>query len=49
MADNEEVFRKIDKKPGVSYPVLVPNAKGLEKAVSAYRYFLFVSDYIVTI
>jgi len=33
MGDNAEVFKGITKKPGVSYPVLVPNVKGLEKAV----------------
>lgn len=35
MADNEEVFKNIDIKPGVSYPVLVPNLKGLERAIKA--------------
>ncbi|XP_044256416.1 hydroxymethylglutaryl-CoA lyase, mitochondrial [Tribolium madens] len=34
MGDNSEVFTKIDKKPSISYPVLVPNVKGLEAAVS---------------
>lgn len=34
MADNAEVFSKIDKKAGVSYPALVPNLKGFEQAVS---------------
>lgn len=33
MADNIRVFQKINKKPGVSYPVLVPNLKGLENAL----------------
>ena len=35
MADNSEVFRGITKKPDVDYPVLVPNMKGLEAALSA--------------
>lgn len=34
-ADNAEVFKRIEKKPGVSYPVLIPNLKGLEAAVSS--------------
>ena len=35
MADSAEVFRRIRQKPGVSYPVLVPNVKGLELALAA--------------
>ncbi|XP_050310024.1 hydroxymethylglutaryl-CoA lyase, mitochondrial isoform X5 [Anthonomus grandis grandis] len=34
MADNTEVFRGINRKVGISYPVLVPNMKGLESAIS---------------
>lgn len=34
MADNAEVFKGIEKKPGVSYPVLTPNLKGFAAAVS---------------
>lgn len=33
MADQVEVFQGINKKPGISYPVLVPNLKGLEAAL----------------
>jgi len=33
MADAVEVFKGITKKPGVSYPVLVPNVKGMETAL----------------
>jgi hydroxymethylglutaryl-CoA lyase len=33
MADASEVYSGIDKKVGVSYPVLVPNMKGLEEAM----------------
>lgn len=35
MADTEKVYAAIAKKAGVSYPVLVPNAKGMEGAVAA--------------
>mmetsp|Transcript_7540 Transcript_7540/g.11096 ORF Transcript_7540/g.11096 Transcript_7540/m.11096 type:complete len:309 (+) Transcript_7540:2460-3386(+) len=34
MGDNSEVFSQIQKKPGVSYPVLTPNLKGYEAARS---------------
>lgn len=33
MADHSDVYSKIDKVPGVSYPVLVPNMRGLLTAV----------------
>lgn len=35
MADNAEVMAGIRRKPAVSYPVLVPNMKGLEAAIAA--------------
>lgn len=35
LADAPLVFQGITKKPGVSYPVLVPNLKGLENAMVA--------------
>ncbi|HEX4986936.1 MAG TPA: hydroxymethylglutaryl-CoA lyase [Burkholderiales bacterium] len=35
MADSGEVMARIRRKPGVAYPVLVPNLKGLEAAVAA--------------
>ena len=35
LADAEEVFQGIQKKPGVSYPVLVPNEKGMQRALAA--------------
>jgi len=35
MADNAQVFAGIRKKPGVAYPVLVPNLKGFEAARAA--------------
>ena len=35
LADAEEVFRGIQQKPGVSYPVLVPNEKGMQRALAA--------------
>lgn len=33
--DSSEVFRQITKKDSISYPVLVPNIKGFEAAVSS--------------
>ena len=35
MADNAQVMAGIKQKPGVSYPVLVPNRKGLDAALAA--------------
>ena len=35
MADNMQVMAGIQRKPGVSYPVLVPNRKGLDAAIAA--------------
>jgi hydroxymethylglutaryl-CoA lyase len=35
MADTAEVYQNIPKDPGVDYPVLVPNMKGLERAIEA--------------
>jgi hydroxymethylglutaryl-CoA lyase len=35
MADAGEVMSGIARKPGVSYPVLVPNEKGMEAAIAA--------------
>jgi isopropylmalate/homocitrate/citramalate synthase len=35
MADSGDVYRDIPKDPGVEYPVLVPNMKGLERAIEA--------------
>jgi hydroxymethylglutaryl-CoA lyase len=35
MADNAQVMAGIRQKPGVSYPVLVPNRKGLDAAIAA--------------
>lgn len=35
LADGSEVLRSIDQKPGVRYPVLVPNLKGLNAAINA--------------
>ncbi|XP_012057955.1 PREDICTED: hydroxymethylglutaryl-CoA lyase, mitochondrial [Atta cephalotes] len=34
MADNQQVFQQIEKRSDVSYPVLVPNLKGLESAIA---------------
>jgi hydroxymethylglutaryl-CoA lyase len=35
LADAAEVMRAIERSPAVRYPVLVPNAKGLERALEA--------------
>ena len=35
MADNAQVMTGIRRKPGVVYPVLVPNRKGLDAAIAA--------------
>ncbi len=35
LADAEEVYKGIQKRTGVSYPVLVPNEKGMERALAA--------------
>ncbi|MGH8160659.1 MAG: hydroxymethylglutaryl-CoA lyase [Gammaproteobacteria bacterium] len=35
LADAEEVFKAIGKRAGVSYPVLVPNEKGMQRALAA--------------
>jgi hydroxymethylglutaryl-CoA lyase len=34
LADQKEVFLGIEKKPDVQYPVLIPNVKGLQKALT---------------
>ncbi|XP_023384931.1 hydroxymethylglutaryl-CoA lyase, mitochondrial isoform X3 [Pteropus vampyrus] len=35
MADHAEVLKGIQKFPGISYPVLIPNVKGFQAAVAA--------------
>src|SRR6516225_4446463 len=35
MADADEVFRAVEKRPGVRYVALVPNSRGLERALHA--------------
>lgn len=35
MADTGEVFKLIPKDPGVDYPVLVPNERGLDRAIES--------------
>jgi hydroxymethylglutaryl-CoA lyase len=35
MADSAEVLKGIERRPGVSYPVLVPNMQGLDAALAA--------------
>lgn len=35
LADSDEVFRTIVRRPGVTYSALVPNARGFERALAA--------------
>lgn len=35
LADSEEVFQKIERRPGVTYSALVPNERGFERARAA--------------
>jgi hydroxymethylglutaryl-CoA lyase len=35
LADADEVFRRLKRRPDVGYPVLVPNLKGLDRAMAA--------------
>ena len=35
MADSAELLARLQRRPGVAYPVLVPNLKGLETALAA--------------
>jgi hydroxymethylglutaryl-CoA lyase len=42
MADAVDVMKRIQRKQGVSYPVLVPNDKGLEAAVSEEFCIIFL-------
>jgi hydroxymethylglutaryl-CoA lyase len=35
LADAAEVFTGLERRPGVAYPALVPNLKGLERAIEA--------------
>ena len=35
MADTAQVYAEIPKDPGVEYPVLVPNMRGLERAIES--------------
>jgi len=34
MADSEEVFRRIERRDGVTYPALTPNMRGFERAIA---------------
>lgn len=46
MADHSEVLRGIEKVPGVRYPVLTPNLKGFESAVSHFFFFFFALQHV---
>lgn len=45
MADSDDVFRKIERVPGVIYSALVPNERGLERAraVAAHKIAVFTA------
>ena len=45
LADSDEVFRKIERTPGVIYSALVPNERGLERArtVAAQKIAVFTA------
>lgn len=45
LADSDEVFRKIERMPGVIYSALVPNERGLERArmVAAQKIAVFTA------
>ena len=49
MADQVEVMQGIHKKPGVNYPVLTPNLKGFQAAVSTAPHNSFISTAISTV
>ena len=34
MADSEEVFRRIERRDGVTYPALTPNMRGFDRAIA---------------
>lgn len=40
MGDNVDVYSSITKKNGISYPVLVPNLKGLQSAVGHLKWII---------
>ena len=35
LADADDLLGRLDRRPGVRYPVLVPNARGLKRAIAA--------------
>lgn len=45
LADSDEVFRKIERMPGITYSALVPNERGLERArtVAANKIAVFTA------
>ena len=47
MADHNEVMKRIKREPGVRYPVLTPNLKGFESAVSSIDFISFWLLYFV--
>jgi hydroxymethylglutaryl-CoA lyase len=35
MADADELLQRLERRPGIRYPVLVPNGRGLERAIAS--------------
>jgi len=48
MGDNKEVMQQITREPGVSYPVLAPNMKGLEDAIAAGATEVIIFSFLFT-
>lgn len=46
LADGTEVLKTVDRKPGVSFPVLVPNLKGLNAAVRTHQHIFLLKPYL---
>lgn len=46
MADQVEVMKGINRKPGVSYAVLTPNLKGFQAAVSLKYYIIHSQTHV---
>ena len=47
MGDHVTIMSNIQKKPGVSYPVLTPNLKGFEAAVRKASHALVVAPWLL--
>ena len=47
MGDNSDVFKGINKDLAVSYPVLTPNLKGYEAAVSIIIIYICIVYFLI--